>query len=148
MNTTQVLSPEPVETTAIGERQRPLVLCVDDDPEVTHALELRLREYDVDVLRAFHGMQAFWLAMTEQPDLIITDLKMPQGHGDYVVECLNRNSETCDIPVIVLTGTRDDGLKKRMIQQGVAAYFHKPCPFDELIAKTKDLVPLQRQAGA
>ena len=109
--------------------RRPKLLCIDDDPEITRSIELRLQESEVDVIRAFHGMHGFWSAMTEQPDLIITDLNMPQGQGDYIVECLKRNSETHDIPIFVLTGIRDKAVKQKMKNLGVKRYFTKPWQF-------------------
>jgi CheY-like chemotaxis protein len=77
-------------------------------------------------------MHGFWLAMTNRPDLIITDIKMPQGAGDYVVDCLRSNSDTQDIPVIVLTGQRDPQLEGKMRRMGVEEYFTKPVQFDRL----------------
>ena len=123
----------------------PKVICIDDDPEISRTIELRLREYDVEVLRAFHGMHGFWLAMTERPDLIITDMNMPQGQGDYVVECLKRNAETRDIPVFVLTGVRDKKTRQQMMTLGVDEYFNKPYPSDQLIESIGRFVDLQPQ---
>ena len=88
-------------------------------------------------------MQGFWLAMTEQPDIIITDINMPQGQGDYIVECLKRNSETCDIPVLVLSGIRDEAKKNVMCQLGVETYLTKPCESDRLIAAIQSFVELR-----
>lgn len=122
---------------------RPIILCIDDDPDISRTVELRLRSYQVTVLRAFHGMQGFWLAMTEQPDLIITDINMPQGRGDYIVECLKRNSETQDIPVIVLSGIRDETTKAEMTKLGAQTYFTKPCESEVLINAIKTFVDLE-----
>ncbi len=118
------------------------VLCIDDDPEISRTIELRLQPYRVSVLRAYHGMQGFWMAMTEKPDLVITDINMPQGQGDYIVECLKRNAETLDIPVIVLSGARDPELKKRMRSLGVTTYLTKPCESAQLISEMKSYVEL------
>ena len=123
----------------------PKVLCIDDDPEITRSIQLRLRPFHVNVLRAFHGMHGFWLAMTEKPDLIITDVNMPQGQGDYVVECLKRNSETCEIPVLVLSGRRDDATKTMMRNLGVESYFTKPCNADELLNVVGTFVSLEEK---
>ena len=124
------------------DSDRPKVLCIDDDPEVSRALGIRLGNHNVEVLRAFHGMQGFWLALTEKPDLIITDLRMPQGEGDYVVECLKGNADTRHIPVFVLTGRRDKNLQRRMQNLGVDDYFLKPIDFDLLRDHLKRFIPL------
>jgi response regulator RpfG family c-di-GMP phosphodiesterase len=92
----------------------PTILCIDDDPQIPEAIGLRLNQYEVNLLSAGHGMHGFWLAMTNRPRLVITDVNMPQGAGDYVVDCLRRNSDTREIPIIVLTGQRDPQLESRL----------------------------------
>lgn len=116
------------------------VLCIDDDPDVSHAISLSLRNSGVEVLRAFHGMQGFWLAMSEKPDLIITDIAMPNGTGDYIVECLKRNSDTSHLPVIVLTGSRDQDLERKMLALGVDKLLRKPLKLTELQSAIRSLV--------
>ncbi len=108
------------------------ILAIDDDPNISGALERRFRRYDVEVLRAFHGIHGISLATTEKPDLIITDLVMPQGDGREVVECLKGNAETCDIPIIVLTGKPDRHLARQLRDLGIDGYLTKPVNFDEL----------------
>ena len=120
-------------------------LCIDDDPQISETIALRLNQYEVNVLRAFHGMHGFWLAMTNRPDLIITDMKMPQGAGEYVVDCLRHNSDTRDIPVIVLTGQRDPQLESRMRQLGVDEFFTKPVHFEQLREAIVKYIPLKER---
>jgi DNA-binding response OmpR family regulator len=120
----------------------PTILCIDDDPEITDALRIRFRKYDVDVLTAYHGMLGYWLATTEHPDLVITDLRMPQGEGKYVVECLRNNAATCAIPVIVLTGQRGAELSRELKRLDVEIVLTKPVLFDDLIAAAAKFVPL------
>jgi DNA-binding NtrC family response regulator len=120
----------------------PTLLTIDDDPQISETLVARLNSFDVHVLCAYHGMHGFWLAMTNRPDLIITDIRMPQGGGDYVVDCLRNNSDTHDIPVIVMTGQRDTKLEARMRRLGVSDYFTKPVPFDQLAEAIRRYIPL------
>lgn len=128
-----------------GEPTRKKVLCIDDDPGILETLSLRLWEYDVDVLCGFHGMHGYWQAVTEIPDVVITDINMPQGPGDYVVECLKQNKTTQHIPVIVLTGQKDDALRRRMLQCGVSAYLTKPAAFDELREAIEQCIELRER---
>jgi DNA-binding response OmpR family regulator len=110
----------------------PTLLTIDDDQQIAESLAARLSAYEIHLLHAGHGMHGFWLAMTKRPDLIVTDVRMPQGAGDYIVQCLRNNSETRNIPVIVLTGLRDPQLEAQMRRLGVNDYFTKPVPFDQL----------------
>ena len=125
--------------------RRPRVLCIDDDPDISRSLEIRLTPLGVEVLRAVHGMHGFWLAMTERPDLIITDMRMPQGHGDYVAECLKANSDTSHIPIFVLTGTREAGVEQRMKKLGVERFFTKPVEFDYLRSRLAEYIDLVQE---
>ena len=123
----------------------PKVLCIDDDPDISATIMLRLSEFLVDVKRTFHGMQGFTVAAQEKPDVIITDLKMPMGEGKMVLESLKRNAQTAHIPVIVLTGQRGDDLPGCMYRLGAAKFFRKPVLFEELLRELSRHIPLQQR---
>ena len=57
----------------------PTVLCIDDDPHVSEVIQDWLEAYEVKLLKAFFGTQGIWMAVTQKPDVIITDLRMPKG---------------------------------------------------------------------
>ena len=123
----------------------PTLLCIDDDPQISEAIQLRLREYEVNVLCGYHGTHGFWLAMSERPDLIIMDMRMPQGPGEYIVECLRNNSDTQHIPVIVLTGQRGADVIQKVRQLDVQAFLTKPVLFEQLLAVIKQFISLRPQ---
>lgn len=125
-----------------SRRTDPVVLCIDDDPQISEAIALRLRNYNVEVLRAFHGTHGLCLAVACQPDLIITDLNMPQGAGTYVIESLQNHSDTCRLPIIVLTGQRNPRLDASVHQLGAANVLKKPIHFNELAAAIRKFIPL------
>lgn len=124
----------------------PLVLCIDDDPDISWAIEMRLKNYDVVVRRAFHGMHGIWEAIRKRPDLILMDLAMPNGDGSYVVRCLRGSRETAGVPIVVLTGMRDPSLPNRMIRLGADAYITKPVAFDELKHQMSRFIDLRPKA--
>jgi len=119
------------------------VLCIDDDPGISQAIGIRLSQYNIETLQAYHGMHGFWMAMTERPDVVITDLRMPQGDGQYIVECLRNNSDTLSIPIIVLTGQRDTQLEQQMKKLGIDDYFTKPLDFEQLRDSLARYIDLQ-----
>jgi two-component system, OmpR family, response regulator RpaA len=123
----------------------PTILCIDDDPQIPETIALRLNQYEVNVISASHGMHGFWLAMTNRPKLIITDVNMPQGAGDYVVDCLRHNSDTRDVPVIVLTGRREHQLEARLRHCGANEFLVKPVSFDKLRETILTYIPLQER---
>ena len=106
----------------------PKLLCIDDDPNISEAFARRFHRYGIEVERAYHGMHGYWLAVTSKPDVIITDLRMPLGEGEYVVQCLERNAETAHIPVIVLTGFKETGLAEHLRGLGGGARVHEAGP--------------------
>ncbi len=122
------------------------VLCIDDDPDVCRAIEMRLRDCGADVTCAYFGTQGLWLAMTKNPDVVITDIGMPSGRGDYVIECLKRNSRTSGIRLLVLSGRKDAALRHRLLSLGVEQWLTKPIRDDDLIAALRPLVRRTRAA--
>ena len=123
----------------------PTILCVDDDPDIQTAIELRMREFDVTIDHAFFGMQGIVEAGRSNPDLILMDLAMPNGDGQYLLECVKRNPETSAIPVLVLTGMRDPRLKRRVLNAGAEAFLEKPVHFDQLLEHIGRYVKLRRR---
>lgn len=115
------------------EGKLPTVLCVDDDPNISEAIARRLLRHGIRVLRAYDGMQGCWLAATEKPAVIVLDVAMPNGNGVEIIECLKRNKQTANIPVVVLTGKTDPSLCQTMQDLGAARFLSKPIPFDELL---------------
>ena len=123
----------------------PRILCIDDDPEICRTLELRLGEFQAEVLVAYFGTQGFWEAITDHPDLILMDIGMPSGDGRFVLESLRNNQTTECIPVIVLTGMRDPGLKDEMLALGANCFLNKPIHFDVLLREIREFVEIQKR---
>lgn len=118
-------------------RQRPLVLVIDDDPDISSAIALRLSAYGIDVLPAFAGMPGYWTAVDLRPNVILCDMQMPDGEGNYIIGRLKSHPLTQNIPVIVITGQDNPGMKRMMLSLGVAAYFGKPVPMKELLTELR-----------
>lgn len=123
----------------------PRILCVDDDPDLQTAIELRMKKYDVEIDHAYYGMQGIIEASKGSPDLILMDQAMPHGNGEYLLEAIKRNPATSSIPVIVLTGMRDPALRSRLLHSGAEAYLQKPAPFDELVHQISRFVDLRER---
>ena len=113
----------------------PTVLCIDDDPHVSEVIQDWLEAYEVKLLRAFFGTQGIWMAVTQKPDVIITDLRMPQGDGATVIECLKRNVQTAAIPIIVLTARHEPELQRQLERIGASSYLTKPIHFNDLLGE-------------
>lgn len=121
----------------------PVVLCIDDDPDISETIALRLQHRGAKVLRAFHGMHGLQLAMTRRPKLIITDLRMPQGGGSYIIERLRSHPDTRSVPIIILTGQRRLDLPHTARRLRVNQVLTKPIHFDDLAAAIGRFIPLK-----
>jgi DNA-binding response OmpR family regulator len=119
---------------------RPWVLCVDDDPNFAATLKLRLQQHGLDVLHAFAGMEGYRFAFTYEAQAIILDQEMPDGNGEYILRRLKENPVTEGIPVIVITGTKDPALARRMYNLGAARFLTKPVDWKNLWAELQPLV--------
>jgi DNA-binding response OmpR family regulator len=122
---------------AVDDPRTIRVLCIDDDPDVSKALKIRLAAYNVEVLRAFNGMQGYWTAIGDRPDAIICDMCMPEGEGNYIISRLKSHPLTENVPLIVLTGQTNPALKRMMLNLGVDAYLFKPLDFDQLLRELR-----------
>ena len=119
----------------------PRVLCIDDDPDFIHALQMRLESCGIDVLRATTGLDGFCSAVGESADAILLDYQLPNGCGDFILEQLKSNLATKDIPVIVISGSKDPALQFTLVNGGAAKYLHKPLDFEELLSELRKHLP-------
>lgn len=113
-------------------RRTPLVVCVDDDPHIAKALRLRLKTMNVDVLQASDGRTGLSLIRDRKPDLVISDWWMERGDGEYLLNRMQSQKETAQIPVIMVTGVGRPDFMNRMFAQGARACYTKPLQFDAL----------------
>ena len=123
------------EQKPVSPLRKPRILCVDDDPDITHALETALSNLEVDLVCAFSGQQGIWNSISERPDLIITDWLMPDGTGEDLVKTLKRNKDTADVPIVVLSCLGGDRMRQRLVSMGVDGFVQKPITYAALLAE-------------
>jgi DNA-binding response OmpR family regulator len=127
-----------------AENQRPAtsrparrVLCIDDDPQFVQALKIRLESRGIAVVRATTGLDGYCSALGESADAILLDYQLPNGCGDYILEQLKANPATKDIPVIVISGSKDRALEYLLINGGAVRFMPKPLNFAELMSELR-----------
>jgi DNA-binding response OmpR family regulator len=113
--------------------KRAKIMVVDDDPDLRHALSLRLRANHFETFNVCDGYSAIAMAQKERPHLIILDLGLPAGDGFAVLKGLQQFPALSDIPVIVLTARDPEGNEKRTLESGAVAFFQKPADNEELL---------------
>jgi len=84
-----------------------MALVVDDSMVIRHTISRFLEERGFIIEAAINGRQALQLIATLRPDLIVTDLEMPEMTGGELIRELKARPETADIPIIILTGNHN-----------------------------------------
>lgn len=126
------------------EGHAPQVLVVEDNPDMIRFL-VALLASDYNVLTAQDGRAGLRLATERRPDLIISDVMMPEMTGIEMLERLREQPATASIPFIFLTarGSAEDRLAGR--QGGAATYLAKPFRSEELLAAVDTLLAHQTE---
>lgn len=102
------------------------ILITDDDKAMCQLLE-KLFENDYDVVTKHDGMSAmYWLAQGNLPDLIISDLDMPNINGEEFIVNLKNSGYYNEVPFVVITGYSNKEQKLKCMRLGIHDYFEKP----------------------
>ncbi len=124
------------------------LLLVDDEPGLRDAVQAYLEESGFTVSAAGNALQAWEMLEQQRPDLVITDVMMPQVDGYEFLAKLREDERFSYLPVVFLTAR---GMKRDRIQgydAGCDAYLSKPFDPDELVAIVKNLLRRYQQAAA
>ena len=110
------------------------ILIVDDEPQITRVLRMSLQSSGYEVVLARNGVEALERFHDSKPDLIITDLSMPDMDGLELTRAIRRVSET---PIIVLSVREQEAAKVAALDQGADDYVTKPFSMRELLARVR-----------
>lgn len=126
-----------MQSTAAGRPNA--VLVVDDHEDTRQMSEIVLRSQGFTPFVAPGGDEAFARAVAERPDVIVTDLAMPDGDGWDLIAKLASDPRTRSIPVVMVTACATEAVRERAKRAGLAAFFFKPCAPDVLAAELRRL---------
>lgn len=110
------------------------VLVVDDDAQMLRLLKIKLEVEGFEVVTATRGSIALELAVVEQPDVILLDVKMPDLSG---FEICSRMREFTSVPIIMVTGQSKEEDMVRGLDVGADDYLVKPIRNKELLARVR-----------
>ena len=120
------------------------VLVVEDNNEVRNFIAGMLRQY-YHVLEAEHGKQGLVIAGEHIPDLIISDVMMPEMDGYEFCREIKKDFRTSHIPVILLTAKGGTDDKVESLELGADEFLSKPFHRKELLARMNNLIRIRRQ---
>ena len=116
------------------------VLVADDEIHIVQVVAMKLRNNGFDVIAAENGEEAFRLACSEKPDVIITDFQMPGMTGLEVIEELRKREDMVNVPIIMLTARGfaiDDEQRRRL---NISKCVSKPFSPKELLSYVEDVL--------
>ncbi len=113
------------------------ILVVDDEPGLRELVRINLEHEGFDVIQGEHGGQAVALVLSEQPDLVILDVMMPEMDG---WEACRRLREFSQVPILMLTARVQSNDIVVGLDNGADDYLIKPFNMDELVARVRALL--------
>jgi DNA-binding NtrC family response regulator len=121
------------------DKNKPLkILLVDDEKGFVDVISKRMSKRNIDVTKAYSGKDALQALRKTDFDAVILDLKMEDMGGIELLKIFKKIVP--DLPVIMLTGHGSEEAARDGMKFGAFDYLTKPCDFEELIAKIKDVV--------
>ena len=116
------------------------ILVAEDDPNILRQIEFNLQASGYVVETAMTGAEALKRLMVSRPDLLITDVMMPEMDGYELVASLRSDEHLSDLPVIMLTARVEDADVAQGYTAGTDLYLTKPFNPAELIAFVQRIV--------
>ena len=110
------------------------ILVVEDDAPIRNLITTTLRAHDYKYLTAGNGEQAILAASTQQPDVVLLDLGLPDVDGVHVIQRIRTWS---NLPIIVISARSEDEDKIQALDAGADDYLTKPFSVEELLARLR-----------
>lgn len=134
--------PDPTPLKDAGSK--PHLLIIEDNPDVVDYLTSCLQDsYHLDI--AFNGRIGIQKAIDQTPDIVISDVMMPEQDGYAVCDALKNDPRTSHIPIILLTAKADTPSKITGLQRGADAYLLKPFDKKELMIRLTKMMERQQR---
>ncbi len=130
---------EPARDTPVG-RRRNKVLLVDDSPTVLCVLRTYLMGLGYDFVQAGDGREGLHVALREQPNLVISDLRMPGLDGVSLCKALRRAPSLGCTRLVLISSHWTPELREQAKELGVDACLQKPVSCDDLAQLTRSLL--------
>jgi signal transduction histidine kinase len=131
------------EASAANETADTRVLVVEDVRDMRRFLARTLHP-NHDVRVASGGEEALGMLDEWTPDLVLTDLMMPDMDGEALVAAIRARPDLADVPVLVLSARADDEMRIRLLRAGAQDYLTKPFAAEELRARVRNLVSMKQ----
>ena len=125
-------------------RDSKTILIVDDEAHIVHIIRYKLEREGYQVVTAGDGQEAYDLAQSVEPDLIVTDFQMPVLSGYEMCVKLHGSEVTADTPVVMVTARGHKLSAKELAETNIRQMMCKPFSARELLAVIEELL---KEAG-
>lgn len=115
------------------------ILIVEDSPSELELMSHYLEESGYKVVKASGGKEAIEKIKTEEPNVVITDLVMPDMSGFELCRYLKKNPETQTVPIVICSSKNKEIDRVWAMRQGAQAYVTKPYTREELLRAIKSV---------
>lgn len=132
------------EEEAVAPDDEPVLLFVEDNEELRSFLKIVLAD-GFHVIEAGNGREGYEIARSQLPDIIITDLMMPEMDGLEMARRIREDINTSHIPVIVLTAKTDLDTQVEALKKGVDDFITKPFSSTYLRAKVESILSQRKK---
>ncbi len=122
----------------------PYVLIIEDNKDIIYYLTSVLKD-NYQIITALNGKDGIASAIEYIPDIIISDIMMPNTDGYTVVQELKSDERTDHIPIILLTAKSDQASKLKGLKKGADAYLLKPFDKPELMIRMEKMIDLRKK---
>ena len=115
----------------------PSILIVEDDAAILANLSRFLRLEGFHVTTACNGAEGLRAVEEQLPDLVLSDLLMPEMDGETLLSILRAGPATAHVPVIFLTASADRAERDAKLRLGASDYLVKPLDLQEILAAVR-----------
>lgn len=129
--------PEPVITDKITKKAT--LLIVEDNDDFRFYLKDNLKQYFI-IIEAANGKEGWQKALSQHPDLVVSDISMPEMNGTELCSKIKQDKRTTHIPVILLTALVGEEQVLKGLETGASDYMTKPFNFQVLLSKIRNLL--------
>jgi two-component system alkaline phosphatase synthesis response regulator PhoP len=119
-----------------------MILIADDEKDALNILQKKLKSNNYEVNAATTGKEAFDLAKSEKPDLMLLDIMLSDMDAYTLISSFKEDKTLKDVPIILITGKElvSNAIEQRASELGVCGYLMKPLSFEDMLAKIKEII--------
>jgi DNA-binding response OmpR family regulator len=122
--------------------KKPILMLVEDNDDFRFYLKDNLKEF-YQIVEAVNGREGWQRVLSLHPDLVVSDVSMPEMNGIELCKKIKSDKRTAHLPVILLTALTNEDQQLNGLETGASDYMTKPFNFEILLSKIRNLLTQQ-----